>query len=270
MDFEEQVNAAFGDALNAQPPTQPPLPDNMGHEQPLPGNMGHEQPIGVEPPPVKKKKSKKKRDRDPNEPPREKKRKTFQPTEELLEESRELYDQIVRFAEAFPECADNVEVYPDMPPDELRFILAKIQRKINAKNELAVLRSGLIAGCIGVEMASQFIPKNPIKLHGFSNDVNANISAFDTCLKQILCKHGDKFALSVEATLGLLLLKHAASTHMANMTREAKEKKEADEKITIPPIPPPIEEVVEPPQPPLPTPETQTSAPPQTPQTSEA
>ena len=43
-----------------------------------------------------------------------------------------------------------------------------------------------------------------------------DISAFDTCLKQIMCKYGNDFVMSVEATLGLLLVKHAFTTHMAN------------------------------------------------------
>ena len=62
---------------------------------------------------------------------------------------------------------------------------------------------------------------------------------FDSVLKQILCKYGGNFAMSCEATLGLLLLKHAATTHMAN-SAEALAKREApkieEERIDPPTI----------------------------------
>jgi hypothetical protein len=53
--------------------------------------------------------------------------------------------------------------------------------------------------------------------------VSASIETFDTCLKQIMCKYGNEYVMSVEATLGLMLAKHAVTTHMAN-EREARSK----------------------------------------------
>jgi hypothetical protein len=67
---------------------------------------------------------------------------------------------------------------------------------------------------------------SPVLLKGFGHSVQAASEQFDDVLKQILCKYGGNFAISCEATLGLLLLRHAASVHMANALEKKKEEVE--------------------------------------------
>ena len=145
--------------------------------------------------------------------------------EEEDPEQQAQYAQLVRFCEAFPECADGIMVAPDAPPAEIEFQLATIQRRINAKNELGIMRAGLVTGCMVMEGASAMVG-SPVLLKGFGHSVQAASEQFDDVLKQILCKYGGNFAISCEATLGLLLLRHAASVHMANALEKKKEEVE--------------------------------------------
>jgi len=154
--------------------------------------------------------------------------------EEEDPEQQAQYAQLVRFCEAFPECADGIMVAPDAPPAEIEFQLATIQRRINAKNELGMLRAGLVTGCMLVEAGNGLVG-SPILLKGFGVSVQASAEQFDDCLKQLLCKYGGSFSLSAEGTLGLLLMKHAATTHMVNKADEAKKDKE--KKSLFPPSP---------------------------------
>ena len=134
-------------------------------------------------------------------------------------EAGDLKRQILRYCDAFPEHAGNTKMMVEsnrMSIPELQFELAQLTRRVNQQQELTMMRTGLITGCAAIEFGSSFIPGQPVKLHGFSASVSADISAFDTCLKQIMCKYGNDFVMSVEATLGLLLVKHAFTTHMAN------------------------------------------------------
>lgn len=142
--------------------------------------------------------------------------------EEEDPEQQAQYAQLVRFCEAFPECADGIMVAPDAPPAEIEFQLATIQRRINAKNELGIMRAGLVTGCMVMEGASAMVG-SPVLLKGFGHSVQAASEQFDDVLKQILCKYGGNFAISCEATLGLLLVRHAASVHMANALEKKKE-----------------------------------------------
>ena len=73
------------------------------------------------------------------------------------------------------------------------------------------------------------IPSNPIKLKGFATNVQANMSMFDTCLKQLQCKYGGQMQVSVEATLGMLLLRCAVTVHTANVASEADEARRKEE-----------------------------------------
>jgi hypothetical protein len=145
--------------------------------------------------------------------------------EEEDPEQQAQYAQLVRFCEAFPECADGIMVAPDAPPAEIEFQLAMIQRRINAKNERGIMRAGLVTGCMVMEGASAMVG-SPVLLKGFGHSVQAASEQFDDVLKQILCKYGGNFAISCEATLGLLLLRHAASVHMANALEKKKEEVE--------------------------------------------
>ena len=200
MDFDEAVNQALGE------------PD-------------------IEPKPKRKRE-------DPEPKPKRKREKKEEPPEVKPEEEdveqQNLYAQLVRYCEAFPECANGVMVAPDAPQSEIEFQLATIQRRINAKNELGILRAGLVTGCMLVE-AGNDIMGSPVLLKGFATSVQVSAQDFDDVLKQVLCKYGGSFSLTCEATLGLLLCKHAASAHMANMVE--KTKKEAEAKLKIEELP---------------------------------
>ena len=182
-------------------------------------------------------KPKRKRE-DPEQKPKRKREKKEEPPEVKPEEEdveqQNLYAQLVRYCEAFPECADGVMVAADAAQSEIEFQLATIQRRINAKNDLGILRAGLVTGCMLVE-AGNDIMGSPVLLKGFATSVQVSAQDFDDVLKQILCKYGGSFSLTCEATLGLLLCKHAASAHMANMVE--KTKKEAEAKLKIEELP---------------------------------
>ena len=146
-------------------------------------------------------------------------------------EADDLKRQILRYCDAFPEHAGNTRMMVEadrMSIPELEFELAQLTRRVNQQQELSMMRTGLITGCAAIEFGSSFIPGQPVKLQGFSGSISADISSFDTCLKQIMCKYGNEFVMSVEATLGLLLVKHAFTTHMANAATVAKVKVEKD------------------------------------------
>ena len=146
-------------------------------------------------------------------------------------EADDLKRQIIRYCDAFPEHAGNTRMMVEadrMSIPELEFELAQLTRRVNQQQELSMMRTGLITGCAAIEFGSSFIPGQPVKLQGFSGSISADISSFDTCLKQIMCKYGNEFVMSVEATLGLLLVKHAFTTHMANAAAVAKVKVEKD------------------------------------------
>jgi hypothetical protein len=107
MDFDEAVNQALG------PPTEP-KPEKV------------DKPKKVKVP----REEKKRKERDETEE-RPKKKKTLLPEE--LEAQKELFAQLVRYCEAFPECAHGLFVHPEAPCEEIEFQLATIQRRINAK-----------------------------------------------------------------------------------------------------------------------------------------
>lgn len=194
MDFESQVNAAFGD-------------EDIPAAEPLTNN--------------KKQKKEKRKDKDkekrPHDNAEDKPKKKARTEEASPDECKSLFDQITRYAEAFPDCvALPVHLSHASPKPELEFELAKIQRRVNAKQDLQALQSSLVSTCVMIEMGAAFIPGQPIKLRGWSQSVSANIETFNDSLKQILCKYGEKFTLSCEATLLLLLTKNAVTTHLAN------------------------------------------------------
>jgi hypothetical protein len=202
MDFDEAVNQALG------PPTEPRPEKQDKPEKPKKVKVPREE--------------RKRKERDETEE-RPKKKKTLLPEE--LEAQKELFAQLVRYCEAFPECSQGIFVHPEAPCEEIEFQLATIQRRINAKNELGMMRAGLVTGCMLMETGNDLMG-SPLLLRGFAISVQAAGEQFDSVLKQILCKYGGNFAMSCEATLGLLLLKHAATTHMVN-SAEAMAKKEA-------------------------------------------
>lgn len=220
MDFDEAVNQALG-------PPEPPVET-------------------VEPPKKAKKERKERKRKEPVEDvekPKKRKHDIEDVDEEIVLHQQNLYNQLIRYCEAFPECADGIMVPQDASPDEIEFQLATIQRRINAKNELGIMRAGLVTGCMLVEAGNDMVG-SPVLLKGFGMSVQASAEQFDDVLKQVLCKYGGSFSLTCEATLGLLLMKHAATTHMVNMAEKVKKEKEEKAIQEIPE--PPFKEIPEP------------------------
>jgi hypothetical protein len=186
------------------------------------------------PAPTKKKKTKRKEKPEPTKPSK-KQRVTFADPEAPLppeveqaepvveKEYEDTMTQLLRYCDAFPEHAGNVRAVATsgrLSLSDLQLELAQLTRKINAQQELSMMRSGLITSCAALEFGSGFIPGQPIKLQGFSSSVSASIESFDICLKQLMCKYGNDFVISIEATLVLMLCKHAVTTHISNAAKE--------------------------------------------------
>ena len=246
-DFEAQINRAFGQDR----PPPPPSPPRGGGPGPAPFEHDFHGEMR-EPSPPRRPRGERKRSRSGTRRPRLERPDGFEPKPppprrisdgSTLDERAEIADQIKRYSASFPDVA----VPPEMSDpatntrDALKFTLAEIQQKLNARQELQLLQSGLVTGCVGVEMASTFIPKNPIKLKGFATQVSSNIAMFDDTLKQIACKYGGQIPISVETQLLMLLLRCAVSTHTQNVTMEKNEDVITDfgRPQTPPPPPPP-------------------------------
>ena len=256
-DFEAQINRAFG---QDRPPREPSPPRGVG-PGPTPFEHNFHGEIR-EPSPPRRPRVGRKRSRSGTRRPLLERSDGMEPPKpppprrisdgSTIDERTEIADQIKRYCASFPDVA----VPPDLSDpatntrDALKFTLAEIQQKLNARQELQLLQSGLITGCVGLEMASTFIPRNPIKLKGFATQVSSNIGMFEDTLKQIACKYGGQLPISVETQLLMLLLRCAVSTHTQNVVMEKNE-----EVITMGPdlgrplMPPP------PPPPPDPPPE---------------
>ena len=96
------------------------------------------------------------------------------------------------------------------------------------------MQTGLITGAACLEMGSEMVPNNPIKLKGFATNISSNMAMFEDCLKQIQCKYGGQMQISVEATLGMLLLRCAVTVHTQNVNEEYEKKREAETVKIIP------------------------------------
>ena len=253
-DFEAQINRAFGqDRFPA-----PPSPPRGGGPGPAPFEHDFHGEHRAPSPPRRPRAGRKRSRSGTRRPLVERPDGSFDPRPppprrisdgSTIEERTEIADQIKRYSASFPDVA----VPPEMGDpatntrDALKFTLAEIQQKLNARQELQLLQSGLVTGCVGVEMASTFIPKNPIKLKGFATQVSSNIAMFDDTLKQIACKYGGQIPISVETQLLMLLLRCAVSTHTQNVTMEKNEDVITDfgRPQTPPPPPPPPDPAVE-------------------------
>lgn len=224
--FDAAVSSAFGQKPSTeaqQPMVVPPQPESFE-------NDFHGKQLDPKPIPLKMKKPKKSRRADPLTgdplpPPPPKKVRKIDMGDPL--DRQDVYGMITRYADAFPEEAPFHEVGhlnpEEVPLQELEFVLHRIQRRINAKQELQLLQSGLVTSCMCVEMVSDMVPGNPVKLQGFGQNVNAQISMFDNVLKQIACKYGGNVTVSVEAQLGMLLLRVAGNTHFMNLKAESEQ-----------------------------------------------
>ena len=253
MDFEAAVNAAFeGKGQGVSAPSPPPPPPSQPQEG-IPVEPFEHDFHGLPPPPPqgppppqegRPKKYKKRVRLHGVEPPIKKQRPKHDPS--TLEERKELHEKIMRYVDSFPEhiFPEAMGVSPETPFDELTYVLQRIQQRINAKQELQVLQSGLVTTCMAAEFASSMLPKNPIKLQGFGQNVASNIEMFNDSLKQLACKYGGSMQISVEAQIGMMLVRLAANTHLSNLQMEKVQQQQP---------PPPLEQegfVEPPPQPP--------------------
>ena len=227
-DFAAAVGRAFdkGSPTNQGPSIS--LPDkgppgfddiNDFHGKPEPEKRGGRSKKGGE-----KRKREGRSDRDGA--PREKRERTTLPLPADPKEAegrKEAYASILRYLDSFPEHINNAEMVglsEHSPLDQLTWTLQRIQQRVNAKQELQVLQSGLVTTCMAVEFGSKLVPRNPVKLNGFGSHVSRNIAMFDDCLKQLACKYGGQISVSVESQLALIVVRCAVNTHMENALKE--------------------------------------------------
>ena len=71
-------------------------------------------------------------------------------------ERQEVYDRIMRYVDSFPEhnFPETTMISPTTPLPDLQFVLQRIQQRINAKQELQVLQSGLVTSCMALKFGS--------------------------------------------------------------------------------------------------------------------
>jgi hypothetical protein len=234
MDFEDAISQAFGGPSGSPKPEEPTashppigsgvdpfendfhgVPKSPPRSPPRGGIKKRER--GAAPP--KGDRPKERKEKAPKKP------KPADPA--TKKEQKEKYEQIMRYVDTFPEHINGQEMMgigPDAPVEHLTFVLQRIQQRINARQELQVLQSGLVTMCMAAEFGCTFVPNNPVKLHGFGSNVSANINLFDDCLKQIACKYGGALQLSVESQIGIMLVRCAVNTHVANLALESEEK----------------------------------------------
>ena len=205
--------------------------------------------------PTPKKKGKKRKEGPDMKEARPKEKKPKEPPGENDEAKREeVYNTIGRYIDMFPNETLGVTVNDKMPLGDLQLALNVIQKKVGQKQEMDILRSGLISGTLAVEQLSQLVPRCPVKLRGLSARVSGNIAMFDTALKQLMCKYGGKFEISPETTLMITLGRLCAQTHMQNVVQDGAFFPPPRVSESPPPIPPPIppKEPSPPREPPLP------------------
>lgn len=137
------------------------------------------------------------------------------------ESSAELYGMLQKYEDAFP---DIVQLPPGLselsPQGELKFVLQKIQRRVNLHHEKGVMRAGLVSLTGFVEGAAGYVPGEPVKLQGLTANVQANIEQFDSTLKQLCIKHLGVKGFSVEQAFLVIFLRIVVSTHLTNVATE--------------------------------------------------
>ena len=116
-------------------------------------------------------------------------------------EREKVYNTIARYMDMFPNETAGFLVNDKMPLGDLQLALSMVQKKVSQKQEMDILRSGLISSTLAIEQVSLFVPRCPVKLQGLSTRVSQNIEMFDNCLKQIMCKYGGSFEISPETVV---------------------------------------------------------------------
>ena len=237
-DFEAAVNAAFDKPREQPPPPSgPPVQpfENTFHGPEVPPpppptpSSSFPPPDGLPPPPPSQsfrpdggKRRKRVRVQDGVEGGVHKQARKEKKDPSTPDERREIYEKIMRYVDSFPEhnFPEAANLNPMTTFDELTYILQRIQQRVNAKQELQVLQSGLVTSCMALEFGSTLVPGNPVRLNGFGANVSNNIAMFDDALRQLACKYGGKMVISVEAQIGMMLMRLAANTHLTNVTME--------------------------------------------------
>jgi hypothetical protein len=211
VDFEDAVNSAFGKENNPPPP--PPKP-----------NEKQQNPLSSVPPKktekMKKSGHKEKKERIPlfkdEPPPSIDNLGKHMDIEELESKRQEIYNQLNRYIETFPKELEGLVIKENMTYDELTFTLQVVQKRVSAKQEINLLRTGLVSTCFALEYGVGMIPGKPIKLNGFSANISNSIEQFDDVLKQLMCKYGGGMTVSPEVMLAFALVRVGIQTHVSN------------------------------------------------------
>lgn len=173
----------------------------------------------------KGKKGKKRKAPDVAEPPAEPARLPFASDLDAKERA-ETWAMLQKYQDAFPDAVRLPACLgEDSSAAELKLQLAKAQKRVSQHHEVGMLRSGLVAACGTLEVASSFIPNRPIKLQGFASNVNSCIEQFDGVLKELAIKHLGTTGFSAEQTLLMLLGRVVLQTHLANAKEESKQRR---------------------------------------------
>ena len=124
------------------------------------------------------------------------------------------------YMDGFPDvCVPPSHFAPNLPPDELQFILDGFQRKVQSNNELEMMRTGLVTGAAVMENVMNFVPGQPLKLNGLADNFHASISRFDACLKEIAIKYASTCSFTPEQMLLLIGLQICIHTHETNVKK---------------------------------------------------
>lgn len=213
IDFEDAVNSVF-DTENNPPRPPPPTVENGKKQSPSSSSI----------PPKKtdktKKSSKDKRERAAifkDELPQSVDNLGNHMNQEELEGKRqEVYNQLNRYIDTFPKELEGLVIKDNMTYDELTFTLQVVQKRVSAKQEINLLRTGLVSTCFALEYGVGMIPGKPIKLSGFSANISNSIEQFDDVLKQLMCKYGGGMTVSPEVMLAFALVRVGIQTHVSN------------------------------------------------------
>ena len=129
-----------------------------------------------------------------------------------------IFKMCLAYIDGFPEaCIAPAHFAPNLPSDELQFILDGFQRRVQSQNELEMMRTGLITSAAVMENVMNFIPGQPLKLHGLADNFHASISRFDACLKEIAIKYASTCSFTPEQMLLLIGLQICIHTHETNV-----------------------------------------------------
>jgi hypothetical protein len=174
--------------------------------------------------------------------------------EKSIGEKKAALDSIDKYTQFFP------EKFPGGPPDVtidddlevIQFELDKIRAAVGNANLLGSAKVALVAVCKTAEYATEnlYNPLN-LKLAGFGGVVQNNTDSeeMESCLKELLLKHGQTLGnvLEPEVRLCILVGGMMLTVHSANLQGELNRRRRLEEQrqqmmgtAHQPPSPPPI------------------------------